>query len=121
MPRFARLPPPEQRRILDAATQVFAEDGVDHASYNRVIAATGISKSSAYNYFDGREDLLHAVLDDVAARLSAVLGHWPKAADPKDFWFQIRSLGANLETHIAGHPNDLALIDPAFLLRSQGL
>ncbi|WP_280267883.1 TetR/AcrR family transcriptional regulator [Nocardia wallacei] len=120
LPRFTRLPAEEQRRILDVALRAFARDGVDHASYNQIIAAAGISKSSAYNYFDGREDLLYAVLDDVAARLSAVLGRWERVDSAAEFWHAIETVEARLSAHIADHPADLALIDPAFLLREQG-
>ncbi|RDI49599.1 TetR family transcriptional regulator [Nocardia mexicana] len=102
------------------ALQAFARDGVDHASYNQIIAAAGISKSSAYNYFDGREDLLYAVLDDVAERLAAVLGTWEHTESAPEFWRAIKTVEARLSAHIAEHPADLALIDPAFLLREQG-
>ena len=73
LPRFSRLPADEQRRILDAARAAFAAIGPDRATYADVIASTGISKSSAYNYFDGRDDLVDAVLDDVADRLRSAL------------------------------------------------
>ncbi|WP_067835069.1 TetR/AcrR family transcriptional regulator [Nocardia lijiangensis] len=120
LPRFTRLPADEQRRILDVAQRMFAEDGVETASYNQIIAAAGISKSSAYNYFDGREDLLYTALDDVAARLSEVLGAWQRVADDAEFWSQLKIVERRLRAHIETHPADLALIDPAFLLREQG-
>ncbi|MEV0029012.1 TetR/AcrR family transcriptional regulator [Nocardia sp. NPDC050793] len=120
LPRFTRLPADEQRRILDVAQRIFAEDGVDTASYNQIIAAAGISKSSAYNYFDGREDLLYTALDDVAARLADVLGTWQRVADDAEFWSQLKTIEQRLRAHIETHPADLALIDPAFLLREQG-
>ncbi|MFE3542261.1 TetR/AcrR family transcriptional regulator [Nocardia sp. NPDC059177] len=121
LPRFTRLPAEEQRRILDIAQLKFAEDGVDHASYNQIIAAAGISKTSAYNYFDGREDLLYTVLDDVAARLAAVLGTWHYADNAAEFWWAVHTVEARLIDHIATHPADLALIDPAFMLREQSV
>ncbi|MFI2476767.1 TetR/AcrR family transcriptional regulator [Nocardia xishanensis] len=120
LPRFTRLPADEQRRILEVAQRVFAEDGIDSASYNQIIAAAGISKSSAYNYFDGREDLLYTVLDDVAARLAEVLGTWQRVADDDAFWTQLTTVEQRLRAHVQTRPADLALIDPAFLLREQG-
>lgn len=120
LPRFTRLPVDEQQRIVDAARAVFAADGVDHATYADVIQGAGISKSSAYNYFDGRDDLLGIVLDEVAGRLRSVLGTWEQVADPDAFWASLAEATTRLDRHAAEHPDDLALIDPAFLLRMQG-
>lgn len=120
LPRFSRLPADEQARIIDAARAVFAADGVDRATYADVIAGIGVSKSSAYNYFDGREDLLDAVLDETARRLRAALGEWEHVPDADTFWAAIADGTARLERHAVDHPDDLALIDPAFLLRMQG-
>ncbi|MEO7125866.1 MAG: TetR/AcrR family transcriptional regulator [Nakamurella sp.] len=120
LPRFTRLPADEQQRIVDAARAVFAADGVDQATYAEVIRSAGISKSSAYNYFDGRDDVLGIVLDEVADRLRAVLGKWEPATTPEAFWDALANATTRLESHAASHPDDLALIDPAFLVRMQG-
>jgi AcrR family transcriptional regulator len=120
LPRFTRLPEDEQQRIVDAARAVFASDGVDHATYVEVIRGAGISKSSAYNYFDGRGDLLGLVLDDVADRLRVVLGTWEPVPEPVAFWDALTEAARRLMSHVVQHPDDLALIDPAFLLRAQG-
>ena len=120
LPRFTRLPSDEQKRIVDAARAVFAADGVDHATYSEVIRGAGISKSSAYNYFDGRDDLLDIVLDEVADRLRAVLGDWDRVSDSEAVWGALSEATTRMEQHAASHPDDLALIDPAFLLRMQG-
>ncbi|MEP7162135.1 MAG: TetR/AcrR family transcriptional regulator, partial [Dermatophilaceae bacterium] len=120
LPRFTRLPADERQRIVEAARAVFAADGVEHAIDADVIRSAGISKSSAYNYFDGRGDLLGIVLDEVADRLRAVLGTWERVADPEAFWDALTEAARRLMGHVAEHPDDLALIDPAFLLRMQG-
>ncbi len=119
LPRFSRLDDAEQKRIIGAARTAFAADGVDQATYADVIRSAGISKSSAYNYFDGRQDLLAAVLDEVADRLRAVLGSWEPVTDHSAFWVALGEATIRLERHAAEHPDDLALIDPAFLLRMQ--
>lgn len=120
LPRFTRLPVDEQKRIIAAARAVFAAEGVERATYSDVINATGVSKSSAYNYFDGRDDLLGVVLDDVADRLRTVLGPWERVSDAEAFWKVLAGATSRLEQHAFEHPEDLALIDPAFLLRMQG-
>lgn len=120
LPRFTRLPAEEQRRILDVALQAFAAEGVQTASYNQIIAAAGISRSSAYNYFDGRDDLLNTVLDDVAARVHAALGPWPGADDVETFWAQFFEAAERMSKHVADNPSDLALLDMAFIERVRG-
>jgi AcrR family transcriptional regulator len=113
LPRFHRLPAERRAEILRVARRSFAEDGPATASYNKIITAAGISKTAAYQYFDGREDLLTAVLDDLADRLLDRLGPWSPAADPAAFWRELRAGAQRLRRHLAEHPDDLALADAA--------
>ncbi len=59
-PRFAKLAPEQQQRILQAAIDEFSAHGFHDASLNQVIEAAGISKGSLYYYFDGKDDLIAA-------------------------------------------------------------
>lgn len=113
LPRFQRLPLAQRRAILDVARSQFAAHGVDTASYNKIIELAGISKSSAYQYFDGRDDLLGAVLTDVRDRLAGLLGEWSPVPTEQAFWRQLRDGAARLHRHLADHPDDLALVDAA--------
>jgi len=110
LPRFDRLPGPTRDHILAVARAHFAQDGVETASYNKIILAAGISKTSAYHYFDGKHDLYDAVLADVAARVGSVLGDWAPAPDADAFWSALASAGADLLEHLAAHPHDRALL-----------
>ena len=49
-------------RILDAAAQVFAEDGYAGASMARILAAAGATKGGFYFHFASKEELALAVL-----------------------------------------------------------
>ncbi|MGK8523971.1 TetR/AcrR family transcriptional regulator [Nocardia asteroides] len=113
LPRFHRLPPDRQRAIIDAAKAEFARHGPDAASYNTIIAEAGISKSSAYQYFDGKDDVLALVLSDVSARLRAQLGAWIAADTPDEFWARLREGSARLVGFLRDNPMDLALADAA--------
>lgn len=62
-PRFHRLDPERQRRILDVAAEEFADHGFEGASYNRIIERAGLSKGAMYYYFDDKADLYASVLD----------------------------------------------------------
>ncbi|WP_128643244.1 TetR/AcrR family transcriptional regulator [Streptomyces sp. SS] len=79
--RFDRLPAERQESILTVARRHFADHGTEAASYNKIIEAAGFSKTAAYHYFDGWEDLLAAVLDGVLGRLLGALGPWTAARD----------------------------------------
>ena len=62
--------PSEQRqRILQAAARVFAERGYHGTSVRDLAAEVGLSPSSLYNYFPGKEDILHALQTEAFATL----------------------------------------------------
>jgi AcrR family transcriptional regulator len=113
LPRFHRLPAERREAILSVARRHFAEQGPDAASHNKIIEATGVSKTAAYQYFDGREDLLGAVLEDVLDRLLAVLGPWKPASGAAEFWSRLESGTGALTAHLNTHPDDLALVEAA--------
>jgi AcrR family transcriptional regulator len=50
-------------RILQAASRLIAERGVDRVSLEDVEREAGVGRSQLYHYFDGRDDLLRAVID----------------------------------------------------------
>ncbi|MBZ9598665.1 TetR/AcrR family transcriptional regulator [Streptomyces erythrochromogenes] len=120
LPRFDRLPAERRDHILGVARRHFAEHGAEGASYNKIIEAAGVSKTAAYHYFDGREDLLTAVLDGVQGRLLDALGPWEPARDADDFGARFAAGSAALATHLGGHPEDLALADAAIGRTSGG-
>jgi AcrR family transcriptional regulator len=87
-PRFRKLAPAQQERILDAARREFAAHGFGEASLNRIIDAAGISKGSMYYYFDGKEDLYAQVIRDQLEGLLLRAGPFPvpDAQHPDPFW-----------------------------------
>lgn len=74
---LASLKPRE--RILKTAISLFNEFGVHTIGVDRIIAESGVSKRSFYDYFPSKSDLISAYLD---------------------FWEQYRF--ANLEKHLSG-------------------
>lgn len=50
-------------KILDIATQVFADKSFDGASMNNVAEACGTSKASLYHYFPSKNSILFAILN----------------------------------------------------------
>ncbi len=106
LPRFIRLPESRRRHILAVARHGLAAD----MSYNQIIDAAGISKTSAYLYFDGKEDLVAEVLRDLAEDLSGVLGSWEPAVDADGFWAALRAGDERLRSHLAVHPTEATLL-----------
>ncbi|MEU3203862.1 TetR/AcrR family transcriptional regulator [Streptomyces cyaneofuscatus] len=113
LPRFHRLTDDRQRHILDMARGHFARHGPDAASYNKIIESAGVSKTAAYQYFDGKDDLLATVLDGVRDRLLAALGPWEPAESGAEFRARLEGGSRALLAHLHEHPDDLALADLA--------
>jgi AcrR family transcriptional regulator len=61
-PTFFNLPEDKRRTIIDAATDEFAAYGLENASTNRIVANSGISKGSFYQYFEDKQDVFMYLL-----------------------------------------------------------
>ena len=53
-----------RERILEHALEAFAEHGYERASVRMIASAAGISQGLLYNYFDGKQALLHAIFEE---------------------------------------------------------
>jgi len=63
------LPLDQQRRlVIDAARTVFAQQGYNGATIERVARDAGTPRSSVYELFDGKDELFIAVVADAAER-----------------------------------------------------
>lgn len=56
------------RRILDAATEEFAQRGIAGARIERIISAARTNKAQLYGYFGSKEGLFDAVVADCVGR-----------------------------------------------------
>ncbi|ATQ43537.1 TetR/AcrR family transcriptional regulator [Caulobacter mirabilis] len=110
LPRFARLPHEAQTAFLAVARFHFARDGRDGASLNRIIADAGLSKTSAYNYFDGKDDLFAAVAADSLSRAAGCLGDWAAAADEATLWSAFHAANDRLGRFLRDNPDDRVLL-----------
>ena len=72
-----------RRSILDAATRVFSEKGIELATMAEVAAAAGISPGAIYRYFENKEQLALGCMD---AKAAAIEDQWgepgPDSPDP---------------------------------------
>lgn len=58
-------------RLVQAATKLMLERGVSATSVEDVLEAAGASKSQLYHYFDGKHDLVQAVIEAASASVFA--------------------------------------------------
>lgn len=68
------MPPTQKGRrteaaFLDAARQVFAEKGYFNAKISDIAQAAGKSSGSFYNYYESKEELLQALLDQFSTEV----------------------------------------------------
>lgn len=70
-PRVGRRGLRSQKRILDAALEVFDEVGYHQAGVIRITEIAGCSRAAFYQYFSSKEDVFRHLAGDVAHQLMA--------------------------------------------------
>jgi AcrR family transcriptional regulator len=76
-------------RILEHALRLFAEHGYEATSVRMIAQAAGIAQGLLYNYFAGKEQLLHAIFAQSMADVRESFAH---AEDSQDSRPQIERL-----------------------------
>ncbi len=67
-----------------------AANGIDGASYNRIIERSGLSKGVVYYYFENKESLYLTVLDEVERQFLASVGKLKLPETREEFWTACR-------------------------------
>ena len=62
-------------RLLDAAEQVFSEQGVSRTSLHDIAQAAGVSRGAIYWHFKNKADLFNAMMDRTTLPLEDALQH----------------------------------------------
>lgn len=77
--------PSRREMILDAATELFSEQGFSETGIDEIGAAVGITGPGVYRHFSGKHDLLVAVIERSVERLQhAVEQALQEATSPDD-------------------------------------
>jgi len=78
MNRTVKSPAARYREIVSAARGLFQEKSYETATIRDIMTRVGVAKGTIYHYFDSKEDLLEAVIeqmvDEYVAGMQAVLG-----------------------------------------------
>jgi AcrR family transcriptional regulator len=80
-----------QQRILDAALQVFGEQGYERSTIERFTQVAGCSRASFYQYFSGKEDLFRQLAGQVARQLRASAEALEPLTPDEDGWHALRA------------------------------
>lgn len=62
--QFEEMRESRREQIMNAALKLFATEGYSHCSISRLASHAGISKGLMYNYFDSKEALLLALIEE---------------------------------------------------------
>ncbi|MGC5034984.1 MULTISPECIES: TetR/AcrR family transcriptional regulator [unclassified Streptomyces] len=109
--------PRRRTRILDAALDVLAEEGIARVSHRRIAARAGVPLGSLTYHFDGIDDLLRAAFSRFTDHIVAVFdAHLGAPADPG----QAREAVADLiHTLSEGSRRDLVLTQELYTLAAR--
>jgi AcrR family transcriptional regulator len=94
-------PPASRDRILDAAAELFARNGLAGAGVREIAQAAGLTPASLYNHFPSKEALYAAVLERGVRPLLELLQQLSARNHPADAMEEI--VGAIME-HLARTP-----------------
>ena len=110
--------PPTRELILDTAERLFAARGVDGVAVRDLAAELGITASSLYNHFPGKQALYDAVLErGLGPIVDAVAIAWQDGLRPDHVHATLETLTA----HLARHPQLARLLQRALLEESAGV
>jgi len=109
MEKFMALPEDKQKKIIDAALQVFGENTYSKASTGNIAAAAEISKGMVFHYF-GSKRALYFYLIELCGNLLTSEREKHLDHDVTDFFDKIK-LATNIKvTAIKKHPALLAFL-----------
>jgi AcrR family transcriptional regulator len=113
--------PLSEDAVVDAALAILQSEGLEAVTMRRVALALDTGAASLYVYVNGRDGLLQAMLDRVAATIEL------ETPDPSRWRAQLHSLLKRMHQALAAHPGiaTLTLADPptteAVLLLTENL
>ena len=77
-------PSAARQRLLQAATDLFYNEGIHSVGVDRIIDAAGVTRATMYKQFDGKEGLVLAYLQGEDQGLRALFAQAARASDDPD-------------------------------------
>jgi AcrR family transcriptional regulator len=87
-----------RRQVLDAAQACFACSGFHGASMAQISKTAGMSAGHIYNYFDNKDAIIAAFVQENMERTVAILGNIENHADP--LAAMIEEIGTGIVDHL---------------------
>lgn len=102
-----------EARLLDAASELFFEEGFGPTAVDRIVERSGVSKPTLYAHFTSKDALLAAALERRHAQRVNTLDAWVRAAsaDPTEQLLSVFDWLA--EWHGTGEPRGCAFVNAA--------
>jgi AcrR family transcriptional regulator len=94
-------------KILDAARELFVNEGVEAVSMRKIADKIGYSATTLYNYFEDKETLLYALCDADFGTLQELFNKIGKIADPVE---RLRKVGETYVTFAVRYPSHYRLM-----------
>src|ERR1700733_15282670 len=83
-----------RRQILDAAARCFARDGFHRTSMQDIVRESGISAGLVYRYFEGKDDMIAAIVAEWHDQRQAMLAAAPTVPEAAAGYFELlRAIG----------------------------
>lgn len=99
-------------KIVQAAREMFLAEGYEKVSIRKIAEHIAYSPGTIYNYFDNKDELLHAVHEQGFEGLFALLNESMSIADPLD---RLQEMGQAYWQFAMDNPDDYDLM---FLVRA---
>ncbi|HEX2289535.1 MAG TPA: TetR/AcrR family transcriptional regulator [Pseudonocardiaceae bacterium] len=96
-------PPLSQRRIVDQALVLLAEEGLDGVSMRRVAQALGTGPASLYAHLHNKEELCQLMLDQLIGEVAV------PEPDPQHWREQLKELMRSMVRAMTDHPGSAHL------------
>ncbi|WP_194409997.1 TetR/AcrR family transcriptional regulator [Microbacterium cremeum] len=74
-------PSPARQRLLQAATELFYNEGIHSVGVDRIIETAGVTRATMYKQFDGKEGLVLAYLQGEDQGLRGLFAQAAEASD----------------------------------------
>ena len=100
----------KRRIIMDTARRIFSELGFEAMNSNQLAKAAGVSTGTFYTYFENKEDLLYAIIEDhLNFIFKAEFTHIPSERDT-DFYEATRTYVAAVFEAFSKDPSFLRFV-----------
>jgi len=70
-----------KQEIIDASVILFASKGFNNTTLDEIAASSEFGKGTIYNYFNSKEEIYSAIVEDVSKNLKQIINQADKAAE----------------------------------------